>query len=70
MLSPVSRHLDLDNRFGTSFVTFIVLALVGQDPRGGDWDKRILQLETKWMEHLNAIHWPGINELQSYKSFL
>lgn len=43
MLTPVSRHLDPYHRFNTSLVTFLVLVVILQDPRGGDWDKRILQ---------------------------
>lgn len=70
MLSPISRHLDLCHRFDTSVATFIALAVIPQDPRGGDWDRRILQHEAKWIERLNATRWPGINEVQSYKSFL
>lgn len=70
MLSPISRHLDLCHRFDTSVASFIALAVIPQDPRGGDWDRRILQQEAKWIERLNATRWPGINEVQSYKSFL
>lgn len=73
MLSPISRHLDLCHRFDTSvatFIAFIALAVIPQDPRVGDWDRRILQHEARWIEHLNATCWPGINEVQSYKFFL
>lgn len=69
MFTPVSRHLDLYHKFDTSFVTFLVQEVVSQDPRGGNWDRRILQRETLWIESLNATYLPGINEVQSYKSF-
>lgn len=70
MLSPIRRHLDLCHRFDTSVATFFALAVIPRNPRGGDWDRRILQHEAKWIKRLNATCWPGINEVQSYKSLL
>lgn len=70
MVTSVSRHLDLYHKFDTSVISFIALAVIPQNPRGGNWDKQILQRETLWIERLNAIHAPGINEAQSYKPFL
>lgn len=62
MLTPVSRHLDLYHIFNTSFVTFLVLEVVPQDPRAGDWDRG---KETLWIERLNATYSLGINKVQS-----
>lgn len=70
MLTPVSRHLDLYHGFDATCVSFIALAVIPKDPCGGNWDKVILQKEALWIERLNAIHAPGINEIQSYRSFL
>lgn len=41
-----------------------------QDPRGGNWDKRILQKETLWIERLETTKSPGISEVLSYRPFL
>lgn len=70
MVTAVNRHLDLYHKFDVSLISFIVLAVVPKDPRGGDWDKYILQKETTWIEHLDAIYAPGINEAHTYKPFL
>lgn len=70
MLTPVSRHLDLYHKFNPTAAQFIVLDVIKPDPRGGDWDKPVLQKETLWIERLEATHSPGINEAQSYKPFL
>lgn len=70
MVTSVSRHLDLYHRFDNSVISFIALAVIPKDPRGGDWDKQILQKETLWIERLDATHAPGINECQSYRFFL
>lgn len=70
MITAVSRHLDLYHKFDVSLISFIVLAIVPKDPRGGEWDKHILQKETLWIEHLGAIYAPGINEFHTYKPFL
>lgn len=66
----MSRHLGLYLKFDVSLVLFIVLAVIPKDPRGGEWDKHIFRKETIWIECLNAIHAPGINEAQTYKPFL
>lgn len=39
-------------------------------PRGGNWDKRILQHETLWIERLDAMIPPGLNEVNSYRPFI
>lgn len=65
-----SRHLDLYHGFDATCVSFIALAVIPKDPRGGNWKKVILQKETLWIERLNATNAPGINETQSYRSFL
>lgn len=70
MVTAVSRHLDFYHKFDVSLVSFIALAVVPRDPRGGDWDKQILCKETILIERLNATHAPGINEAQTYKPFL
>lgn len=70
MLTPVSRHLDLYHKFDTSFVSFIVLVVVPKDPRGGNWDKLILQKEILLIERLDAVRAPGANEIESYRPFL
>lgn len=70
MVTAVSRHLDHYHKFDVSLVSFIALAVVARDPRGGEWDKYILRRETIWIECLNGIHSPGINEAQTYKPIL
>lgn len=46
-LYPVSHNTSRHNGYDLSIVKFIVLDRVHPDPRGGDWDKRILQLESR-----------------------
>lgn len=70
MITAVSRHLDLYHKFNTSLVSFIALTVIPPDPRGGEWDKKVCQQETLWIERLGATVPPGINETQSYKPFL
>lgn len=70
LLSPVSRQLGLYHKFDTKMVHFIVLEVIPQDPRGGNWDKHILQRETPWIERFDATKAPGINEVLSYWPFL
>lgn len=66
MITSVSRHLDLYHKFDTSIISFIALAVIPRDPRGGDWDTE----KKLWIERLNALQAPGLNEAQSYRPFL
>lgn len=68
MLTPVSHYLGLYHRFDNTMLQFIVLEVIPQDPRGtgSNWDKRILQKETYWIERLEATKPPEINEVLSY----
>lgn len=50
-------------------VLSFVLEVIPVNPRGGNWDKTILQRETLWIECLNAMTPPGLNEANSYKPF-
>lgn len=43
---------------------------VREDPRGGDFDKFVLQHETRWIHRLKALTPPGLNEEISFASFL
>lgn len=49
---------------------FIVLEVVPRDPWIGNWDKKIFQCKTLWIEALNAKFPPGLNEMLLYKPFL
>lgn len=66
---PISRHTNTHGRDPDS-VKFIVLDRVHPGPRGGDWDRQILQLESRWIYKLQATVPPGLNEYNNYKCFL
>lgn len=49
---------------------FALRHILERSQKGGDIDKRLLQLETQWIFHLEATKPPGINENISFKPFL
>lgn len=49
-LTTIGRHIGLYHRFDNSVVQFVVLEVVKPNPRGGDWDRTVLQRETLWIE--------------------
>lgn len=69
-LTTIGRHVGLHHRYDASFISFQVLEAVRPDPRGGNWNQRLLQSETLWIERLEAYKFPGLNEAHSYKAFL
>ncbi|XP_068115282.1 zinc finger protein 27-like [Hyperolius riggenbachi] len=52
--SPISRHVHLEHRGDSSFIKFVGLDRIHAHPRGGDIDRALLQLESRWIFNLNA----------------
>lgn len=69
-LTTVGRHIGIHHRFNLDYIRFTILEVIPEDPRGGNWDRQILKRESLWIERLNALTPPGINEAHSYKYFL
>lgn len=69
--SPIGSHMAKIHKYKTTAFKFIALDLVHQNPRGGDWDRAILQLEATWIFMLNASDSKlGLNDQTCYKPFL
>lgn len=51
-------------------ITFLILDRIHPNPRGGDWNKSLLQLELRWIFTLRATHPPGLNDAVCFKPFL
>lgn len=70
MTTAISRHVGREHNFDVDMIKFTSLKHVPIHVRGGGIDRTLLQLETKWIQSLNATRYPGLNEYISYKSFL
>lgn len=68
--SPIGRHIALEHAYSPTHLTFVPLAHVPQNPRVGNWEKSLLQEETRWIHRLKASTPPGLNETISFKPFL
>lgn len=69
--SPIGLHMVRIHKYKTTAFKFIDLDRVYPNPRGGDWDRPILQLEAKWIFKLNASDSKlGLNDQICYKPFL
>lgn len=66
----ISCHIGLYHDFELRYMRFFALEHVKGSPRGGDIDKRLLQLETQCIFCLQATKPPGLNEQINFKSFL
>lgn len=51
---PPGRHVARKCRYRIPKVNATVLDRVHITPRGGDWNKTLLQHEMRWIRHLNA----------------
>ena len=67
---PLGGHILLQHEGHFSGVKFLILDRIHPNPRGGDWNKILLQLETRWIADLEANFPPGLNEQISFRPFL
>lgn len=65
--SPIGKHIALAHSYAKVHLTFVPLSHIPPSPRGGDWEKKLLRTEARWIFRLNA---PGLNEALSFKPFL
>ena len=67
---PLGRHIR-DAHYGKiPRIKFLILDRIHPDNRGGDWNRSLLQRETRWIVSLNATCAPGLNEVVSYRPSL
>lgn len=67
---PLGRHATKMHGGKFPHITFLILDRVHQSGRGGDWNKRLLQCELRWIFDLNATSPPGLNEAMNFRPFL
>lgn len=60
---PLGRHVRDVHQGKFPSITFLVLDRVHPSARGGDWDKTLLQRETRWIVTLWATSPPGLIDL-------
>lgn len=66
---PLGRHLwDVQGKFPN--IKFLILDRVNPSGRGGDWDKILIQWETRWIVSLRDTSPPGLNESVSHLLYL
>lgn len=70
LYTPIGRHVTLKHNHDISMVKFTVLEKVLGDPRGENFDRKLLQREARWIFNHNATTAPGLNDAFSFKPFL
>ncbi|OCT85550.1 hypothetical protein XELAEV_18023719mg [Xenopus laevis] len=66
--TPVSRHFFSSNSICQ--LKWKVLEVVPKPVRGGDWNKKRLQREARWIRHLDSVIPHGMNDQYSLSCFL
>ncbi|XP_040196440.1 uncharacterized protein LOC120929221 [Rana temporaria] len=70
LYTPICKHVGLHHSYDPSFITFFALEVISPPERGGDFDKKILQREARWIFDQRATYIPGLNTSLSFKPFL
>lgn len=63
-------HIAFKHKYNPMVFKFAAFEVIHADPRGGDFDERVLQRETQWIHKLQATVYPGLNYIISFKPFL
>lgn len=59
VIMSITKHIGLYHKYHTEIVSIFILEVIPLGLRGGNWDQLILQRETLWIKHLNALTlWP------------
>lgn len=61
LYTPICKHIGHSHSFDPSFISFFALEVILEAERGGDFDKKILQQEAKWIFNQKAVYLPGMN---------
>lgn len=67
---PLGRHVIHEHHGIFPGIQFLILDRIHPNPRGGDWNKVLLQREVRWIVDLAATSLLGLNEQFSYRPFL
>lgn len=67
---PIGRHMAKVHPVSIPNIYFLALDLVHFSPRGGDFNKRLLQCELRWIYNLRTNFPPGLNGAFNFRPFL
>lgn len=68
--TTIGHHVAFKHKYDPWVFKFATLNRVYEDPRGRNFDKRVLKKETQWVYDLRATTYPGLNDMLSLKPFL
>lgn len=66
----IGRHVAFAHNYEFLGFKFLPLARVDRHDRGGEWDKMLLQLGSRWIYLLKSDQPPGLKEAVSFAPFL
>lgn len=67
-VTPVSRHFRMQGH-NSNQLRWLVLQIVNTPPRGGDFNRILLQNEIRWIDRLNTMAPMGLNEDINFSCF-
>lgn len=66
----LGRHVRDLHGGKTHKISFVILDRIQPNARGEDWNKLLLQRESRWIMELCATNVPGLNCVLNYRPFL
>lgn len=67
---PMAKHFKQAGHSSPNSLRAMVIEVVPQNPMGGDRLQQLLRRETFWIDRLNAMTHPGLNEEIEFSPFL
>lgn len=68
--TTINHHVAFRHKYHPQVFKFAALDHVYQNPRGGNFDQRVIQRETQWVYNGYITTYPGLNDMLSCKPFL
>lgn len=66
----IGRHIAFSHNYAFNGFKFLPLTVIPPHDRGGDWDRALLQAESRWIFQLHSDRTPGLNDNISFPHFL
>lgn len=68
--TAIGYHIAFKHQYDPFVFKFAALDRVYENPRGGNFNQKVLCKEAKWVYDLKATSFPGLNGVLSFTLFL
>lgn len=68
--TTMGNHVAFKHKYDSGVFKFTAFNRIYENPRGGNFNKRVVQRGTQWVYDSRSTVYPGLNDMLSFKPFL